>query len=78
MLNYSVRIHTISDLMELKKIAQKYDFDGEIIQNGFDNDIKKIWGSLLYLPLDSANIKVYGYEEADAEDISRAMVKFAA
>ena len=78
MLNYSVRIRSISDLMELRKIAQKYDFDGKIEQNGFNNDIKKVLGSIMYLPLDFANIRVYGYEPEDEEDISKALCKFAA
>ena len=56
MLNYSIRLRTIKDAIELKKIMEKYDLNGTISQNGFHGNPKSLLSSIAYLPLDNATI----------------------
>ncbi|MCR5735501.1 MAG: hypothetical protein K6G22_12920 [Lachnospiraceae bacterium] len=78
MLNYSVKIHSAKDLMELKKIADRYDVRGKINQNGFHGDMKAIFKNLIYLPLDNANVEIDGYRDVQVEYINEAMSRFSA
>ena len=40
MLNYSVKLDSVKDLMELKRIADRFEIKGTINQHGFHGDIK--------------------------------------
>ena len=52
MLNYSVKLHSVKDLMELKKITDRYGINGRINQNQFQGNLKAVFKNLLWLPLD--------------------------
>ena len=78
MLNYSVKIGSLKDLMELKKIADRFDINGKINQHGFHGDMRSVLKNLLYLPLDEANIEIDGYRESQVGYITEAMRRLSA
>ena len=49
MLNYSVKLDSVKDLIELKKIADRYGIRGKINQNGFHGDMKSVLTNIFYL-----------------------------
>ena len=78
MLNYSVKIDSVKDLMELKKIANRFDINGKINQHGFHGDMRAVFKNLLYLPLDEANVEIDGYRESQVGYITEAMRRLSA
>ncbi|MCR4740573.1 MAG: hypothetical protein K5886_10005 [Lachnospiraceae bacterium] len=78
MLNYSVKINSVKDLMELKKIADRYGIRGKINQNGFHGDLRSVFSNLIYLPLDEANIEIDDYYESQVDYITEAIGKLSA
>lgn len=78
MLNYSVKIETVKDLIELKKIADRYGVKGKINQHGFHGDIQSVIKNLIYLPLEEANVEIDGYRESQAPYITKAMSRISA
>ena len=78
MLNYSVKLDSVKDLMELKKIADRFDISGKINQNGFHGDMRSVLKNILYLPLDEANVEIDGYRESQVDFITEAMGKLIA
>ncbi len=78
MLNYSVKIETVRDLIELKKIADRYGVKGKINQNGFHGDLQSVIKNLIYLPLEEANVEIDGYSESQAPYITEAMSRISA
>jgi hypothetical protein len=78
MLNYSVKLDSVKDLMELRKIADRFDISGKINQNGFHGDMRSVLKNILYLPLDEANIEVDDYRESQVSYITEAMRRLSA
>ncbi|MBR2530622.1 MAG: hypothetical protein IKE35_06325 [Lachnospiraceae bacterium] len=78
MLNYSVKLDSVKDLIELKKIADRYGIRGKINQNGFHGDMKSVLTNIFYLPLDEANVEIEGYRESQVSYISEAIGKLSA
>ncbi len=78
MLNYSVKLDSVKDLIELKKIADRYGIRGKINQNGFHGDMKSVLTNIFYLPLDEANVEIEGYRESQVSYISEAIGKLLA
>ena len=78
MLNYPVKLYSVKDLMELKKIAERYDVKGRINQNGFHGDIKSVIKNILYLPLEDATLEIEGYRESQIDFINEAVNKLSA
>ncbi|MCR5268515.1 MAG: hypothetical protein K6E16_08365 [Lachnospiraceae bacterium] len=78
MLNYTVKLESVKDLVELKKIANRYGIKGKMEQNGFHGDMKSVFRSLIYLPLDHVNVEIDGYSESQAPYITEAMRKLSA
>lgn len=78
MLNYSVKLDSVKDLIELKKIADRYGIRGKINQNGFHGDMKSVLTNMFYLPLDEANVEIEGYRESQVSYISEAIGKLSA
>lgn len=78
MLNYSVKLDSVKDLIELKKIADRYGISGKINQNGFHGDMKSVLTNIFYLPLDEANVEIEGYRESQVSYISEAIGKLSA
>ena len=78
MLNYSVKLHSVKDLMELKKITDRYGINGKINQNQFHGDLKSVFRNLLWLPLDEANVEVDDYSESQVSYITEAMSRLSA
>ena len=78
MLNYSVKLDSVKDLVELKKLADRFDINGKINQNGFHGDMRSILRNIFYLPLDEATIEIDDYRESQVGYISEAINKFSA
>lgn len=78
MLNYSVKLDSIKDLIELRKIADRYDISGKINQGGFHGNMRSVLSNILYLPLDNANIEIDGYSESQVNYITEAMNRLSA
>ncbi|MBQ6129757.1 MAG: hypothetical protein IJI51_08865 [Lachnospiraceae bacterium] len=79
MLNYSVKLDSVKDLIELKKIADRYGISGKINQNGFHGDMRSVLTNIFYLPLDEANVEIDdGYMESQVSYITEAMGKLSA
>ncbi len=78
MLNYSVKLHSVKDLMELKKITDRYGIDGKINQNQFHGNLKAVFKNLLWLPLDEANVEIDDYRESQVSYITEAMRRLSA
>ncbi len=78
MLNYSVKIHSVKDLMELKKISDRYGINGKINQNRFHGDLKAVFKNLFWLPLDEARIEIDDYSESQISYITEAMSRLSA
>ena len=78
MLNYSVKLDSVKDLIELKKIADRYGIRGKINQNGFHGDMRSVITNILYLPLDEANVEIDGYRESQVSYITEAIGKLSA
>ncbi|MBR4573316.1 MAG: hypothetical protein IKO16_00240 [Lachnospiraceae bacterium] len=78
MLNYSVKLDSVKDLVELRKIADRYGIRGKISQNGFCGDMRSVISNMFYLPLVEANIEIDGYKESQISYINEAMGKLSA
>ena len=78
MLNYSVKLDSVKDLMELKKIADKFDIKGTINQNGFHGDMRSVIKSIIYLPLDDATVQIDDYLESQTGYITEAINRLSA
>ncbi len=78
MLNYSVKLDSVKDLIELKKIADRYEIRGKINQNGFHGDMRSVLSNLFYLPLNDATVEVDGYLDSQVSYISEAFKKLSA
>lgn len=78
MLNYSVKLDSVKDLIELKKIANKFDINGKINQNGFHGDLRSVLSNLFYLPLDEAVIEIDDYRDSQVNYISEAIGRLSA
>ena len=78
MLNYTVKIESVKDLMELKKITNRYGIKGTLEQNGFHSAMGTVFKNLLYLPLDHVNVAINGYSESQIPYITNAMNKLSA
>ena len=78
MLNYSVKLDSVKDLIELKKIANKFNINGKINQNGFHGDLKSFFSNLFYLPLDEAVIEIDDYRDSQVNYISEAIGRLSA
>ncbi|MCR5603791.1 MAG: hypothetical protein K6G27_08835 [Lachnospiraceae bacterium] len=78
MLNYSVKLDSVKDLIELKKIANKFNIKGTINQNGFHGDLRSVFSNLFFLPLDDAVIKIEDYRDSQVNYISEAISRLSA
>ena len=78
MLNYSVKIDSLKDLIELRKIADRYGISGKISQGGFHGDMRSVISNIMYLPLDQATVEIDGYRDSQATYISEAISKLSA
>ena len=78
MLNYSVKLDSVKDLIALKKIADRYGIKGKINQNGFHGDMRAVISNILYLPLDEANVEIDGYSESQVSYIEKEIGKLSA
>ena len=78
MLNYSVKLDSVKDLIALKKIADRYGIKGKINQNGFHGDMRAVISNILYLPLDEANVEIDGYLESQVSYIEKEIGKLSA
>ena len=78
MLNYSVKLNSIKDLMKLKKIADRYGVNGKINQNEFHGDIKSVFRNSLYLPLEDARVEIDDYRDSQVSYITEAMSRLSA
>ena len=78
MLNYSVKLDSVKDLVELKKLADRFDINGKINQNGFHGDMRSILRNIFYLPLDEATIEIDDYSESQVSYITEAMSRLSA
>ncbi len=78
MLNYSIRLRTIKDAVELKKIMEKFDINGTISQNGFHGNPKSLLSNIAHLPLDNATITIDGYRESQLPYLDQAFSSLAA
>ena len=78
MLNYSVKLDSVKDLVELRKIADKFNISGKISQNGFHGDLRSVFTNLFYLPLDEAVVEIDDYRDSQVSYISEAMGKLSA
>lgn len=78
MLNYSVKLNSIKDLMELRKMADRFDITGTINQNGFHGDMRSVLKNILYLPLEDATVEIDGYKDSQVNYISEAITMFSA
>ncbi len=78
MLNYSVKIESVKDLIELKNIANRYGIKGMINQNDFHGNMKSVLSNLIYLPLEDANIEIDDYKDSQVSYITKAIQKFTA
>lgn len=78
MLNYSVKLDSVKDLIELKNIANRFDINGTINQNGFHGDLRSVFSNLFFLPLDDAVIKIEDYRDSQVNYISEAIGKISA
>ncbi len=78
MLNFTVKLESVKDLVELKKIAKRYDINGKMEQNGFHGDMKSVFRDLIYLPLDHVKIEIDDYSESQVPYITEAMSKLTA
>ena len=73
MLNYSVKLDSVKDLMELKKMADRFDIKGTINQNGFHGDMRSVFKNILYLPLDDATVEIDDYRDSQVGYITEAI-----
>ncbi len=78
MLNYSVKLDSVKDLIELKKIANKFNINGKINQNGFHGDLRSVFSNLFYLPLDEAVLEIDDYRDSQVNYISEAIGRLSA
>ena len=78
MLNYSVKLDSVKDLMELKKIANRFNIKGTINQNGFHGDMRSVIKSIIYLPLDDATVQIDDYLESQTGYITEAINRLSA
>lgn len=78
MLNYSVKIDSVKDLIELKKLADRFEINGRINQNEFHGDMRSVFKNLIYLPLDNAEIEIDDYSESQVSYITEAINKLSA
>ena len=78
MLNYSVKLDSVKDLVELRKIAERFDINGKISQNGFHGNLKSVFTNLFFLPLDEAVVEIDDYRDSQVEYISQAFKKLSA
>lgn len=78
MLNYSVKLDSVKDLIELKNIANRFDINGKINQNGFHGDLRSVFKNLLFLPLDDAVIEIDDYRDSQVNYISEAIGRLSA
>ncbi len=78
MLNYSVKLDSVKDLMELKKIADRFEISGKINQNGFHGNMRSVFKNLIYLPLDNADIEIDDYSESQVVYITEAINRLSA
>ena len=78
MLNYSVKLDSVKDLIELKNIANRFDINGTINQNGFHGDLRSVFTNLFFLPLDDAVIEIDDYRDSQVNYISEAIDRLSA
>ena len=78
MLNYSVKLDSVKDLMELKKIANRFNIKGTVNQNGFHGDMRSVIKNIIYLPLDDATLQIDDYLESQAGYITEAINRLSA
>ena len=78
MLNYAVKLDSIKDLVELKKLADRFDINGMINQNGFHGDMRSVFRNIIYLPLDEATLEIDDYRESQIGYISEAINRLSA
>ena len=78
MLNYSVKLDSVKDLIELKKIADRFEINGKINQNGFHGDLRSVFTNLFFLPLDDAVIEIDDYRDSQVNYISEAIDRLSA
>ena len=78
MLNYAVKLDSVKDLMELKKMADKFGIKGTINQNGFHGDMRSVLKNILYLPLEDATVEINDYSESQVGYISEAITRLSA
>lgn len=78
MLNYSVKLDSVKDLIKLKKIADRFEINGKINQNGFHGDLRSVFTNLFFLPLDDAVIEIDDYRDSQVNYISEAIDRLSA
>ena len=78
MLNYSVKLDSVKDLIKLKKIADRFEINGKINQNGFHGDLRSVFTNLFFLPLDDAVIEIDDYRHSQVNYISEAIDRLSA
>ncbi|MCR5002158.1 MAG: hypothetical protein K6A71_10230 [Lachnospiraceae bacterium] len=78
MLNYSVKLNSVKDLLELKKIANRFEINGKINQNGFHGDLRSVFTNLFYLPLDDAVVEIDDYRDSQVNYIAEAIGRLSA
>lgn len=78
MLNYSVKLDSVKNLVELKKIADRFGINGKISQNGFHGDLRSVFTNLFFLPLDEAVIEIDDYRDSQVNYISEAIGRLSA
>lgn len=76
MLNYSIQLHSFSDLLRLRRIASKYSLDGYVKQNSFEEKLRSVARLSLGLPLENANIFLNKYAPEDVERIEDDLKTF--
>lgn len=76
MLNYSIQLHSFSDLLRLRRIASKYSLDGYVKQNLFEEKLRSVARLSLGLPLENANIFLNKYAPEDVERIEDDLKTF--
>lgn len=78
MLEYNVKLNSVKDLMDLKKIASRYDVNGSINQNDFHGRMDSVISNIMYLPLEDAVIKISDYKDTQIPYINEALKKYTA
>ena len=78
MMNYPIKLNSVKDVIELKKLADRYGIRGEISQNGFHGNMRSVIKNIMYLPLDDASIEIDGYRESQIGYIKEAISRISA